>query len=143
MSPVAQAGLVLFLGIVLVYAALVLRLLFMDTSPVDAVRWSFQNRKAKRARRKAAKVQQPEPQAAPEPVGEEREVPLPVDPQNMPSWKVYAPRSGASSRSCTCHPHRLLEPGQRVLWWPVPKSGGAVQVFCEEGVKLPEEERQK
>ena len=86
---------------------------------------------------------EPEPQAAPEPVGEEREVPLPVDPQNMPSWKVYAPRSGASSRSCTCHPHRLLEPGQRVLWWPVPKSGGAVQVFCEEGVKLPEEERQK
>jgi hypothetical protein len=84
----------------------------------------------------------PEPEPEPEPVQEqeeeqeeEREVPMPVDPQNPPSWKVYTPRPGVEPRSCTCHPARPLSRGQKVLWWPVPHSNGAVNVFCEDGVK--------
>jgi len=66
----------------------------------------------------------------------ERQEALPVDPDNLPSWKVYSPRKGAPGRACACHPDRPLVPGQKVLWWPVPKSGGAVNVYCEDGVEV-------
>jgi hypothetical protein len=60
---------------------------------------------------------------------------MPIDPANPPSWKVYSPRKGAPGRACACHPDRALQPGQRVLWWPVPVSGGGVNVFCQDGVE--------
>ena len=68
---------------------------------------------------------------APEPAKEA----MPVDPVNPPSWKVYSPKQGAPGRSCACHPDVALVPGQKVLWWPVPNSGGGVNVFCEDGVE--------
>lgn len=66
---------------------------------------------------------------------------MPVDPENPPSWKVYAPKEGAPERTCVCHPDRPLRDGQRVLWWPVPKSNGGVNVFCENGIEIETENR--
>lgn len=62
-----------------------------------------------------------------------------IDPERPPSWKVYTPRKGAPERTCVCHPDRPLRDGQRVLWWPVPKSGGGVNVFCEDGIEVEEQ----
>jgi hypothetical protein len=65
-------------------------------------------------------------------------VAMAIDPEHPPSWKVYGPRSDAPARSCTCHPDRQLQPGQHVLWWPVPHSGGGVNIFCHDGIEVDE-----
>ena len=83
--------------------------------------WTSLNRMTKRASRK-------------EPVHVKES--MPIDPENPPSWKVYHPRKGAPGRACACHPDRALWDGQKVLWWPVPVSGGGVNVFCEDGVEV-------
>jgi hypothetical protein len=67
-------------------------------------------------------------------------VAMPIDSENPPSWKVYSPKEGAPVRHCTCHPGRALQVGQAVLWWPVPHSGGAVNVFCDEGIEVDHEQ---
>ena len=61
---------------------------------------------------------------------------MPIDPNSPPTWKIYRPKKGAPGRSCACHPDRPLRDGQKVLWWPVPISGGGVNVFCEDGVEV-------
>ena len=61
---------------------------------------------------------------------------MPIDPEHPPTWVVYEPGDGAPGRACACHPDRALRPGQRLLWWPVPLSGGGVNVFCEDGVEV-------
>lgn len=60
--------------------------------------------------------------------------PMPFNDSNPPSWRVYRPSEGSRPRACTCHPDRLLVPGQNVLWWPLP-SDGTVVLFCEDGVR--------
>lgn len=59
-------------------------------------------------------------------------VAMPVDSEHPPSWKTYDPQPGSPTRYCSCHPDRPLVAGQRVLWWPVPNSGGAVHLFCQD-----------
>lgn len=56
-----------------------------------------------------------------------------VDPDNPPRWMTYQPK-GTRRHHCTCH-QRELEPGERVLWWPIPESGGAVDLYCTETVQ--------
>lgn len=81
----------------------------------------------------------PAPQSEPE---RQQLAALPVDPENPPSWRTYQPHPGRPRRACTCHPDRPLADGQRVMWWPVPDSGGGVHVFCEDGIdEHPEEAR--
>lgn len=57
--------------------------------------------------------------------------PLPVDPDNPPTWKYYRPsRRGGPVLRCVCHDRPLVE-GQRILWWPLPDSE-AVHILCED-----------
>lgn len=62
--------------------------------------------------------------------------PLPgVDPDNPPTWKTYQPSpTSRTARLCHCH-GRAIEPGSRILWWPVLDGGGAVVLFCEPYVR--------
>lgn len=66
---------------------------------------------------------------------EEQETPaLPVDVANPPVSRVYNPRPGSNQKYCWCH-DRALEPGEEVLWWPIPASeGGGVRLVCKDGV---------
>lgn len=56
-----------------------------------------------------------------------------LDPSDPPVWKTYNPR-GKPKAVCSCHV-RPLEPGERVLWWPIPGSDGMVDLFCTETVQ--------
>lgn len=58
--------------------------------------------------------------------------PVPFDPENPPTWRIYNPRPGAPRRSCNCHDEPLSD-GQEVLWWPQPNSP-AVMLFCRRAV---------
>jgi hypothetical protein len=147
--------------VLIVWAYILLRVMFMDTSPREAWQWWREDRAARR-RNRAARSPRPEkiesygqieaPNSvqppvqkhppAPPPPANANKMAMPIDPANPPSWKTYQPQVSRLAgkdrhmRACTCHPDRPLEPGQRVLWWPVPHSGGAVRVFCEEGIEV-------
>lgn len=84
-----------------------------------------------------------EPEPDVEPVDEEEPEfvePLPVDPHNLPSMKVYEhqPDKGRPRRSCYCH--RRPIPDGPVLWWPMPGSP-EVRLFCPEGITSMEASR--
>lgn len=54
-----------------------------------------------------------------------------VDPDDPPWWATYRPREGSGTRCCTCH-GLPIEPGDRVLMWPIkdhPERG--MDVFCQ------------
>lgn len=66
---------------------------------------------------------------------------LPVNKDSPPTWKTFNPRPNRRSDlpfpTCDCH-DKPLEPGRRILWWPLPpdKDGRiAVRVFCESAVE--------
>lgn len=82
------------------------------------------------------------PEPEPEPQHQQSERPaLAVDPNDPPSWRTYHRKPGRPQRTCTCHPDRPLTEGQRVMWWPIPDSGGGVHVLCEQTVGAIEEGR--
>lgn len=82
-----------------------------------------------------------EPQAEPEQRQESASppdggLPVPVDPDRPPTMKIYRPRPGSTAETprCACH-QRPVNPGDKVLWWPVPGSE-EVRVFCQRGADL-------
>lgn len=60
-----------------------------------------------------------------------------IDPNDPPSWRVYAPKRIAGPPViCTCHGLPLTA-GQPILWWPVPDGEpGQVDLLCEEGAGI-------
>lgn len=120
---IAFGAIVAVVLLVLYGAMLTYLFLTMDSGPFW-VRWA----EKRRARKATPTTEVEEPQ-------EQRTAALPIDPENPPTWKVYQPREGAPKRACACHPDRELRYGQKVMWWPVPNSGGAVNVYCEDGVQ--------
>ena len=64
-------------------------------------------------------------------VDEEGFAPLPIDPDNPPTWRYYRPKSANSAARRTCHCHnRPIGMDQKVLWWPLPD--GSVRLLCED-----------
>jgi hypothetical protein len=55
---------------------------------------------------------------------------LEVDPQRLPSKKIYRPQPGSTAEPprCVCH-KRYLQPGESFIMWPVLGSP-EVKVFC-------------
>lgn len=54
-----------------------------------------------------------------------------IDPANPPTWRVYWPKTGASTPVCSCH-GIPLQPGDKVMLWPIPDHpDGAIDLFCE------------
>lgn len=70
-----------------------------------------------------------------EPVEDERIEPVPVDPDNPPTFKVYNPRPDAPLRNCYCH-NTPIEPGAEIIWWPLPD--GSVRLYHREAVDVPQ-----
>ena len=63
----------------------------------------------------------------------------PIIKDDPPRWVVYRPPVGKQPPFCCCHGDPIRR-GAKVLWWPVPHSDGRVDLFCEDGVELVDQE---
>jgi hypothetical protein len=138
MTPFLE-GVVFTVGVMIVLICVYLLVTYYVLMTMDAgsplTQWRDHRKNKRLAKRFVKEFNQGGPLTQPEPV----KAAMAVDPENPPSWKIYGgPRSGAPVRTCVCHPDRPLKSGQRVLWWPVPNSGGGVNVFCQDGVEVDE-----
>ena len=57
--------------------------------------------------------------------------PLPLDPNNPPTWRYYRPKRSNPNARRTCHCHnREIKMDDKVLWWPLPD--GSVRLLCKD-----------